>query len=92
MANHATSDGTAKLTLINGTEIELPTLGGRLGPQVLDVRKLYAQGDVFTYDPGFTSTASCASNITYIDGDQGQLLYRGYSIDQLALNCNLYCL
>ena len=88
MANHATSDGMAKLTLNNGTEIELPTLGGRLGPQVLDVRKLYAQGDVFTYDPGFTSTASCESNITYIDGSRGELLYRGYSIDQLAQNCD----
>jgi citrate synthase len=51
---------------------------------VLDIRKLYAQGDVFTYDPGFTSTASCSSTITYIDGDKGELLYRGYPIEQLA--------
>jgi len=55
-----------------------------LGPDVIDIRKLYAQGDVFTYDPGFTSTASCESAITYIDGDKGELLYRGYPIDQLA--------
>jgi citrate synthase len=55
-----------------------------LGPDVIDIRKLYADGDVFTYDPGFTSTASCESTITYIDGDEGVLLYRGYSIDELA--------
>ena len=55
-----------------------------LGPDVLDIRKLYAQGDVFTYDPGFTSTAACESAITFIDGDEGVLLHRGYPIDQLA--------
>ncbi|MCC5992220.1 MAG: citrate synthase [Rhodobacteraceae bacterium] len=64
--------------------IDLPVLKPSIGPDVLDIRKLYAQGDVFTYDPGFTSTASCSSTITYIDGDVGELLYRGYPIEQLA--------
>ncbi|MBT9247802.1 citrate (Si)-synthase [Gemmobacter fulvus] len=64
--------------------IELPIHSGTLGPDVLDIRKLYAQGDVFTYDPGFTSTAACDSAITFIDGDKGELLHRGYPIDQLA--------
>ncbi len=64
--------------------INLPMSSPTLGPDVVDIRKLYAQGDVFTYDPGFTSTASCESAITYIDGDKGELLYRGYPIDQLA--------
>ncbi len=65
-------------------EIDLPIFSPNLGPDVVDIRKLYAQGDVFTYDPGFTSTASCESAITFIDGDKGELLYRGYPIDQLA--------
>ena len=64
--------------------LELPMMSPTLGPDVIDVRKLYAQGDVFTYDPGFTSTASCESDITFIDGDKGELLHRGYPIDQLA--------
>lgn len=64
--------------------IELPIYSPTLGPDVIDIRKLYAQGDVFTYDPGFTSTASCESTITFIDGDEGVLLHRGYPIDQLA--------
>ncbi len=59
-------------------------LKGSLGPQVVDVRKLYGQADVFTYDPSFTSTASCESKITFIDGDKGVLLHRGYPIDELA--------
>src|SRR4028119_1063807 len=59
-------------------------LPGSVGPAVIDIRKLYADADVFTYDPGFTSTASCQSRITFIDGDQGILLHRGYPIDQLA--------
>jgi citrate synthase len=59
-------------------------MGGSIGPKVIDVRKLYAETGHFTYDPGFTSTASCESKITYIDGDEGVLLYRGYSIDELA--------
>ncbi|HEV2866000.1 MAG TPA: citrate/2-methylcitrate synthase, partial [Allosphingosinicella sp.] len=63
---------------------EYDLLSGTVGPDVIDVRKLYAQTGTFTYDPGFTSTASCQSQITYIDGDQGILLHRGYPIDQLA--------
>jgi len=74
---------TAKLT-IHDKEIELPVLTPTAGPDVIDIRKLYAQADVFTYDPGFTSTASCDSTITFIDGDKGELLHRGYPIDQLA--------
>ena len=70
----------------NGTEMDLPLLDGSVGPQVLDIRKLYGQTGMFTYDPSFTSTASCESQITYIDGDKGELLYRGYPIAQLAEN------
>lgn len=64
--------------------LELPMLSPTAGPDVIDIRRLYAEGGVFTFDPGFTSTASCESDITYIDGDKGELLYRGYPIDQLA--------
>ncbi|WP_448586725.1 citrate synthase [Thermaurantiacus sp.] len=64
--------------------LELPLMSGSIGPDVVDIRKLYASADIFTYDPGFTSTAACASAITYIDGDAGILLYRGYPIEQLA--------
>jgi len=74
---------SAKLTIGN-TALDLPIYSPTLGPDVLDIRKLYGQGDVFTYDPGFTSTAACSSTITYIDGDKGELLYRGYPIEQLA--------
>ncbi|MEO8530407.1 MAG: citrate synthase, partial [Deltaproteobacteria bacterium] len=77
------TEKSAKLTLGDQT-IDLPILSGTLGPDVLDIRKLYGQGDVFTYDPGFTSTAACESAITFIDGDEGVLLHRGYPIDQLA--------
>jgi citrate synthase len=73
----------AKLALAGG-EKEFPVLQGSVGPDVVDIRKLYAQTGAFTYDPGFTSTASCESKITYIDGDEGVLLHRGYPIDQLA--------
>ncbi|ABV93548.1 citrate synthase [Dinoroseobacter shibae DFL 12 = DSM 16493] len=69
---------------IGDKSIELPIYSPTAGPDVLDIRKLYAQGNVFTYDPGFTSTASCDSTITFIDGDKGELLHRGYPIDQLA--------
>ena len=79
--------GTASLTYKNKI-YELPTFSGTEGPNVLDVRQLYAEADIFTYDPGFTSTASCESNITFIDGDKGILLYRGYSIDELAAHSN----
>jgi citrate synthase len=74
---------TATLTY-EGKSIDLPVLSPTAGPDVIDIRKLYAQADVFTYDPGFTSTASCDSTITFIDGDKGELLHRGYPIDQLA--------
>jgi citrate synthase len=74
---------TAKVN-VGAKTVELPVLKGTTGPDVIDVRKLYAEADVFTYDPGFTSTASCESKITYIDGDAGVLLHRGYPIDQLA--------
>ncbi|MAB86756.1 MAG: citrate (Si)-synthase [Rhodobacteraceae bacterium] len=73
----------AKLTL-NGTTYDLPVISPTAGPDVVDIRKLYAQANVFTYDPGFTSTASCDSTITFIDGEAGILLHRGYPIDQLA--------
>lgn len=69
---------------ISGKTVEFPVKSGSIGPDVLDIAKLYAQTGMFTYDPGFTSTASCESKITYIDGDEGVLLYRGYPIDQLA--------
>ena len=74
---------TATLTL-NDRTYSLPVLSPTLGPEVLDIRKLYAEADVFTFDPGFTSTAACESAITYIDGDKGELLHRGYPIEQLA--------
>ncbi len=64
--------------------VDLPVLEGSVGPKVIDIRKLYGATDMFTYDPGFTSTASCESKITYIDGDAGVLLYRGYPIEELA--------
>ena len=64
--------------------IKVPVSKGTLGPDVLDIRSLYKETGLFTYDPGFTSTASCDSNITFIDGDKGELLYRGYPIEQLA--------
>lgn len=67
-----------------GKTIELPMLDGSVGPSVIDIRKLYAETGHFTYDPGFTSTGSCESKITYIDGDEGVLLYRGYDIAELA--------
>lgn len=67
---------------------ELPVLTGTLGPSVIDIRSLYAKTGNFTYDPGFTSTASCTSKITFIDGDAGVLLYRGYPIEQLAEKCD----
>ena len=69
-------------------KVELPLLGGTVGPECIDIGKLYKETGNFTYDPGFMSTASCRSAITYIDGDQGVLLYRGYPIEQLAKNSN----
>ncbi|HEY0270148.1 MAG TPA: citrate synthase [Sphingomonas sp.] len=77
------ADGTATLAL-GDKSFDYKTMSGTVGPDVIDIRKLYADTDMFTYDPGFTSTASCQSAITYIDGDAGVLLHRGYAIDQLA--------
>jgi len=79
------ADYKATLSFSNGqSSIDLPVYNGNIGPDVIDIRKLYAQTGMFTYDPGFLSTASCQSAITYIDGDKGELLYRGYPIEQLA--------
>ena len=69
---------------LDGKTYDLPIYSPTMGPDVVDIRKLYADADVFTYDPGFTSTASCDSTITYIDGEKGELWYRGYPIEQLA--------
>jgi citrate synthase len=74
---------SAKLT-VAGADHDYPVLTGSVGPQVVDIRKLYSQTGLFTFDPGFTSTASCESALTYIDGDEGVLLHRGYPIGQLA--------
>ncbi|WP_133645836.1 citrate synthase [Paraburkholderia flava] len=85
------NDSTTHATLRfsdSDTTIDLPIYKGSLGPDVIDIRKLYAQTGKFTYDPGFMSTAACNSAITYIDGDKGELLYRGYPIDNLAQNAD----
>src|SRR6202789_536098 len=82
---HAEAPPPASATLnLGGKSVELPIRRGSVGPSVIDIGKLYAQTGMFTYDPGFTSTASTESEITYIDGDEGVLLYRGYPIDELA--------
>ncbi len=81
------ADNKATLSFTNGApSIEMPIYSGNIGPDVIDIRKLYGQSGMFTYDPGFLSTASCQSAITFIDGDKGELLYRGYPIEQLANN------
>ena len=67
-----------------GKSIEMPLLSGTVGPKVMDIRSLYTDLGVFTFDPGYTATGSCESKITYIDGDEGVLLYRGYPIEELA--------
>ena len=83
------ADNKATLSFSNGSpDVELPIYQGSVGPDVIDIRKLYAQTGMFTYDPGFMSTAACQSSITYIDGDKGELLYRGYPIEQLATQCD----
>ena len=87
MTEQAKSAGTATLTY-GDKSVELPVLAGSTGPNVIDIRKLYAATDAFTYDPGFTSTAACESALTFIDGDVGTLLHRGYPIDQLASQSN----
>ena len=79
----------ATLSFTDGTPaIDFPVVAGSVGPDVIDIRPLYAKTQKFTYDPGFLSTASCSSKITYIDGDEGILMYRGYPIEQLAENCD----
>jgi citrate synthase len=87
MENKVKPHGNATISA-NGKTVELPVYAGTVGPDVIDIGKLYAQTGMFTLDPGFTSTASCESQITYIDGDQGILLHRGYPIDQLAEKSN----
>ena len=82
------ANGKVILNYGDGKVAEFPTLSGTIGPDVIDIRSLFGKTDMFTYDPGFLSTASCRSSITYIDGDQGVLLYRGYPIEQLAVQCD----
>jgi citrate synthase len=83
------SENKATLSFSDGSpSIEFPIYKGTIGPDVIDIRKLYGNTGSFTYDPGFMSTAACNSSITYIDGDKGELLYRGYPIEQLAVNCD----
>jgi citrate synthase len=83
------SDNKATMSFSNGSpSIDLPVYAGSVGPDVIDIRKLYGQTGMFTYDPGFLSTAACQSAITYIDGDKGELRYRGYPIEQLATQCD----
>jgi citrate synthase len=79
----AAYNGNAKFSY-KDTELDLPVMSGTTGPDVVDITKFYRDSEMFTFDPGFTSTASCKSGITYIDGDKGELLYRGYPIDELA--------
>ena len=87
MTEQAKTAGTATLTY-GDKSVDLPVLSGSTGPDVIDIRKLYGATDAFTYDPGFTSTAACESGLTFIDGDVGTLLHRGYPIDQLASQSN----
>ncbi len=83
------SNKKATLTFSDGAApLELPIYKGTMGPDVIDIRQLYAKTGKFTYDPGFLSTAACDSSITFIDGDKGELLYRGYPIEQLATQCD----
>jgi citrate synthase len=84
-----TASSTATLTFSDGSpSVEFPVLKGSVGPDVIDIKTLYGKTGKFTYDPGFMSTAACRSAITYIDGDKGELLYRGYPIEQIATNCD----
>ncbi len=87
MTSKMKPNGSAKISIKDKT-IELPVYSGTVGPDVVDISKFYKESDHFTLDPGFTSTASCESQITFIDGDKGTLLYRGYPIDELAENSN----
>src|SRR4029450_2955072 len=82
-------DRTATVSFSDGApSVTFPVLKGTLGPDVIDIRTLYGKTACFTYDPGFMSTAACSSAITYIDGDKGELLYRGYPIEELAVKCD----
>jgi citrate synthase len=83
-----TSSKKAVLQYGDGKSVDFPVLDGSIGPEVIDIRSLYGKTGMFTYDPGYLSTASCSSKITYIDGDQGVLLYRGYAIEDLATRCD----
>ncbi|MBS0314174.1 MAG: citrate synthase [Burkholderiales bacterium] len=84
-----TTSSTATLSFSDGSpSVEFPVLKGSVGPDVIDIKTLYGKTGKFTYDPGFMSTAACRSAITYIDGDKGELRYRGYPIDQIATNCD----
>src|SRR5690349_16247203 len=83
------TDRTATINFSDGApSVTFPILTGTIGPDVIDIRTLYGKTGKFTYDPGFLSTAACSSTITYIDGDKGELLYRGYPIEQLAVKCD----
>ena len=85
----ATAPSTATLSFSDGSpSVEFPVLKGTVGPDVVDIKTMYAKTGKFTYDPGFMSTAACRSAITYIDGDKGELLYRGYPIEQIATSCD----
>ncbi|MFN3352065.1 MAG: citrate synthase [Brevundimonas sp.] len=87
MTDQTKAAGSATLNYA-GKTVDLPVLSGTTGPDVIDIRKLYGATEAFTYDPGFTSTAACESGLTFIDGDKGTLLHRGYPIDQLAKHSN----
>src|SRR2546426_534483 len=83
------TDRTATISFSDGApSVTFPILPGTLGPDVIDIRTLYGKTGRFTYDPGFMSTAACSSAITFIDGDKGELLYRGYPIEELAVKCD----
>src|SRR6185312_3105774 len=85
MDKKTTNSKTVTITdNITGKSADMPLLDGTIGPQVVDIRKLYSDLGHFTFDPGYTATGSCESKITYIDGDKGELYYRGYPIEQLA--------
>ena len=80
------SEDAYRLTSPSGVEMDLPVRTGTTGPDVIDIARLYKEQGVFTYDPGFVSTGSCESDITFIDGEKGVLMYRGYPVEQLAAN------
>ena len=85
MATNTDSKKTITLTdNDSGNNVTLPVLGGTIGPDVLDIRKLYGETGMFTFDPGYGATGSCLSGLTFIDGDEGVLLHRGYPIEELA--------